>query len=203
MTDLKDIYEFKKFNLHYLAVKQHRMITAQIKHMSLYRLDMDHADLQVIFDNLNKSSLRELRLHKAKGVKDVSRLKGFNLKAFHLTESPCTDLSVLKGMPLEDVALMGTNVKDLSFLKNSPVKRLILNFRCETVDVLKTLPNLQQLAIPGKLWGPEIEFLRKTNVAIEGVRKKSDHLALIFGSFQKLDSKKFWRDYDEYRRSLK
>ena len=199
--DLLDLNEFKKFNIYYLAIKQHPYITGYLKHMELYRLDMDNAAEQVIFENLNKNTLKELRICMAKGVKDISKLKDFKLKAFHLTESPCEDLSVLKGMPLEDVALMGTSAQDLSFLKNAPVKNLILNYRCETIGIIKTLKNLQRIAIPGRLWGPEIEFLRNTKVEIEGYRNKKEHWWLSWGLFQRLDSKKFWKDYDKYKRS--
>jgi len=203
MTNLKDLNEFKKFNLQYLAVKQHPFLTGYIKHMHLYRLDMDSAEEPIKFDNLNKQYLKEMRVYFGKGVKNISSLKGFNLKAFHLTDSPCHDLSVLKGMPLEDVAIIGTKVKDISFMENAPVKHLILNFNCENVGVIKTLKNLQTLAIPGKLWGPEIEYLRNRNVNIEGFTDKKKHWWLSFGMIAKADSKQFWKDYDEHRKSSK
>ena len=201
--NLEDIYEFKKFDLYYLAIKQHPLITRTIQHMNLYRLDMDNAELQILFENLNKNSLKELKIHIGRGVKDISKLKGFNLKVFHLTESPCEDLSVLKGMPLEDVALMGTNAADLSPLKGAPLKSLILNHRCKDLSILKSFKQLQEIAIAENHWTAEIEFLRNTNVKIEGYSRKREHWWLSWGMFRKLNSRQFWEEFDKKKGSNK
>ena len=198
--NLKDIEKFTKFDLQYLAIKQHPLITKSLRHMKLYRLDMDNARLQILFDNINKTSLKELKLHMAKGVKNLSALRGFKLEVFHMTESPCTDLSPLKGMPLEDVALMGTHATDLSPLVGAPIKSLILNHQCKDLSLLKSFPKLSRLAISESQMTPEIEFLRKTKVKIEKYDRKKEHWWLSWGMYRKLNTKQFWEDYDKKNR---
>lgn len=200
MVDLQDLSEFSKFNLDYLGVKQHPYLLNYLEHMALHRLDIDSAKLHVAFEKLNPKNLRELRLYMAKGVEDISAIKGFKLKAFHLTEAPCTNIDVLKGMPLDDVSLIGTAVKDASILSHSPIRSIAISHHTKDIEFIHTLKRLKKIAIPFRHWSKHLETLRNSDIIIEGYNRRETHWWLTWGQIRAQDSKEFWERYDEEKK---
>lgn len=196
-SKVTELHLLRKFKLRAISIDYQKGLISHIKHMPLEKLEI--TDCQPItFSEFNKEKLRLVRLFAAKGFKNISSLRGFKLKEFHISDSELEDISPLKEMPLEKVTLCNTKVKDLSPLANKNITNLIVPGSSNRLHVVRSLKSLEKIAIPKQLWTKDIEFLKNRNLIIEGFEESKRSMWLAWGIISKGNSDQFWKDFQSH-----
>jgi hypothetical protein len=111
--------------------------------------------------------LKWLDLAEARGVSDLSPVKGMPLEYLNLTSLPLSDLSVLarmtslwnlvldstavsdltslRGSNLKVLSILKIPAKDLSPLKELPLKRLRLDYRADRAEFVRSFTGLEAI----------------------------------------------------------
>lgn len=198
-TKVTDIYELKNFRLKTMFLDYQKGLIISIKGMPLETLEIADCQ-QTSFSELNKNTLKVIRLFQTKGFSSIYSLKGFKLNEFHISEALVDNIFILKDMPIESVSLGNTKVTDLSPLAGKAIKNLILPATCKELDILKTLKSLEKVAIPRDLWTKELGYLRNSKIIIEGYGTKRGWW-IDWGLITRKNSDLFWKNFDQYIKS--
>jgi hypothetical protein len=68
-----------------------------------------------------------------------------SLQHLVLEEMPVSDLTPLRGLPITRLGVVRTKVTDLTPLKGLPLNHLVLDYRPEYEELLRSMPGLTEI----------------------------------------------------------
>ena len=108
-----------------------------VRDMRLTRLGLSFGTITDLSPLAGMKSLLTLSLYQARRLRELSPLRGLELRELILSQTEVEDLSPLAGMPLKKLSFSETKVRDISVLKGLPLEHLELNEGLTDLSVLE------------------------------------------------------------------